>query len=230
MKAAVEPLMIEWPALLRSERLLLRAPKAGDGAALNEAVAQSIAELKPWLPWAQKAPSLEQSELTCRQMAARFAQRTDLPLFIFARAADGGCGRLLGGTGLHHIDWSVPRFEIGYWRRSGEQGRGVISEAVRTLARYAFDHLAARRVEIRMSSDNLKSRAVAERCGFTLEGVLRQDSLDVRGRPRDTAVYARVCGAEEPASPAGRRASSRRPPPVLKAATSRAVKKGRPRR
>jgi RimJ/RimL family protein N-acetyltransferase len=43
-----------------------------------------------------------------------------------------------------------------------------------------------------MSSDNFKSRAVAERCGFTFEGVLRQDSLDVNGQPRDTAVYARV--------------------------------------
>jgi RimJ/RimL family protein N-acetyltransferase len=192
MMAAVDPLMIDLPPLLLSERLVLRAPQAGDGVALHEAVAQSIDELKPWLPWAQTVPTLEQSELNCRQMAARFAQRSDLPLFIFARTGDDGCGRLLGGTGLHRMDWSVPRFEIGYWRRSGEQGQGWISEAVRTLARFAFDHLSARRVEIRMSSNNLKSRAVAERCGFTFEGVLRQDSLDVDGQPRDTAVYARV--------------------------------------
>jgi RimJ/RimL family protein N-acetyltransferase len=229
--AAVEPLMIDWPLLLPSERLLLRAPQAGDGVALNQAMVQSLDELKPWLPWAQQVPSLEQSELTCRQMAARFAQRSDLPLFIFARAADGGCARLLGGTGLHRADWSVPRFEIGYWRRSGEQGKGWITEAVRTLARFAFDHLGARRVEIRMASDNLKSRAVAERCGFTLEGVLRQDSLDVHGRPRDTAVYARVRGVEEPVrSVTQPRAASRQPQPAIKAATASAAKRGRPRR
>lgn len=195
---AVEPLMIELPPLLQSERLLLRAPRAGDGAALNEAVVQSLDELKPWLPWAQKAPTPEESELTCRQMAARVAQRSDLPLFIFARAADGGFGRLIGGTGLHRLDWSVPRFEIGYWRRNGEQGQGLITEAVRTLMRFAFDALHARRVEIRMSGDNLKSRALAERVGFTLEGVLRQDSLEADGRPRDTVVYSRVRGVEEP--------------------------------
>ena len=229
--AAVEPMLIDWPPLLQSERLLLRAPRAGDGAALNEAVVQSLDELKPWMPWAQKVPSRKESELTCRQMAARFAQRSDLPLFIFARAGDGGCARLLGGTGLHRVDWSVPRFEIGYWRRSGEQGHGWIAEAVRTLARFAFDQLGARRVEIRMSSDNLKSRAVAERCGFTLEGVLRQDSLDVHGRPRDTAVYARVRGAEEPARSAARpRTASRGPQPAIKAATASAAKRGRPRR
>ena len=226
MMAAPDPLLIDWPPLLRSERLVLRPPRAGDGAALSAAVTQSIAELKPWLPWAQKAPTAGEAELTCRQMAARFAQRTDLPLLIFERARDGDCGRLLGGSGLHRIDWSVPRFEIGYWRRSGEQGRGVISEAVRVLARFAFDQLGARRVEIRMSSDNRRSRAVAERCGFTLEGVLRQDSLDVRGRPRDTVVYARVRGAEEPVLGGAATKPRRR----IKTAGSSAAKTRRPHR
>ena len=45
-----------------------------------------------------------------------------------------------------------------------------------------------------------RSRAVAVRCGFTFEGVLRADSLGVDGQVRDTAVYARVRGAEEPAA------------------------------
>jgi RimJ/RimL family protein N-acetyltransferase len=152
------------------------------------------------MPWAQTAPTLEESELHCRRAAARYASRDDLQLLIFERLSDSTEGRLLGSTGLHRIDWSVPRVEIGYWRRSGEGGRGVISEAVRALARFAFDALGAQRVEVRMSSDNRRSRAVAERCGFTLEGVLRRDSRDVRGQPRDTAVYARVRGAEEPAA------------------------------
>jgi RimJ/RimL family protein N-acetyltransferase len=195
--AAVDPLMIDLPPWLASERLLLRAPRAGDGDALNEAVVQTFDELKPWMPWAQTLPTREESELVCRQAAARFVQRTDLPMFIFERLPDGTFGRLLGGTGLHRFDWGVLRFEVGYWRRSGEHGRGWITEAVRTVTRFAFDTLQARRVEIRMSSHNTKSRAVAERAAFTLEGVLRQDSLDVNGQPRDTAVFSRVRGVEE---------------------------------
>jgi RimJ/RimL family protein N-acetyltransferase len=198
MMATIDPLMIELPAELASERLLMRAPRAGDGAALNDAMVESLESLKPWMPWAQKMPTPEESELTCRQIALRFAQRSDLTLFMFERAADGAGGRLVGGTGLHRMDWNVPRFEIGYWCRPSMQGRGLVTEAVQALARFAFDALRARRVEVRMSSANTRSRAVAERCGFTLEGVLRQDSRGVDGQPRDTVVYARVRGVEEP--------------------------------
>ncbi len=198
MMAAIDPLMIELPAQLESARLVLRTPRAGDGAVLNEAVVETFEMLHPWVPWAQKLPSVEESELACRQMAVRVAQRTDWPLLIFERAADAGCGRFIGGTGLHRFDWNVPRFEVGYWCRRADQGRGFVTEAVQALTRFAFDALRARRVEIRMSSANARSRAVAERCGFTLEGVLRQDSLSPKGQPRDTMVYARVRGVEEP--------------------------------
>ncbi|MCW5661925.1 MAG: GNAT family N-acetyltransferase [Burkholderiaceae bacterium] len=196
--AKTDPLMIDVPPLI-SERLLLRAPCAGDGAALNEAMVESIESLKAWMPWAQKVPTLDESEFTCRQLAARFAQRTDLTLFMFERAIEGTLGCLIGGTGLHRMDWNVPRFEIGYWCRPSRQGQGLVTEAVRMVVRFAFHSLQARRVELRMASTNTRSRAVAERCGFTLEGTLRQDSIGVDGQPRDTLVYARVRGVEEPA-------------------------------
>src|SRR5512138_360966 len=195
--ASLDPLLIDVPQAIATERLWLRCPRAGDGPVVNEAIVQTLDDLKPWMPWAQTAPTLEESELHCRRAAARYAAREDLQLLIFERLPGDGEGRLLGGTGLHRMDWSVPRFEIGYWRRSGEGGRGVIGEAVRALARFAFDTLGAQRVEVRMSSDNLRSRAVAQRSGFTFEGVLRRDSRAVNGEPRDTAVYARVRGVEE---------------------------------
>jgi len=193
----MDPLLIDVPQRIDTERLLLRPPQPGDGAALNAAVCESIAELQPWLPWAQKAPTADESELQCRRMHGRFALREDLVVFIFERRSDGSEGALLGGSGLHRIDWAVPRFEIGYWRRSGHGGKGLIVEAVRALNRVAFDRLGARRVEVRMDSHNERSARVAERAGFTFEGVLRQDALDPAGGPRDTRVYARVRGVEE---------------------------------
>jgi ribosomal-protein-serine acetyltransferase len=187
-------LLIDIPETLETGRLRLCAPQAGRGPAIHEAVVESYAQLKPWMPWAREVPAVEQSEKFCRESRIKWHARETIDFMIF-RKADG---LLVGGSGLHTIDWAVPRFEIGYWRRSSHGGRGLIVEAVQALSRMAFDRLGARRVEIRMDPRNARSVRVAERAGFTFEGVLRQDTFDPAGLPRDTRVFARVRGAEEP--------------------------------
>jgi len=194
----MDPLLIEVPERIETERLVLRTPRAGDGAVVNAAVQASHAELAPWLPWAVTLPSVDESEAHCRRTHAKFLLRDDLTMFVFARGADDREGELVGGTGLHRIDWTLRRFEVGYWRKTGCEGRGFMTEAVRALVRMAFDALDARRVEIRMDDRNVASWKLAERAGFTLEALLRFDSLTPAGEPRSTRVYARVRGAEEP--------------------------------
>jgi RimJ/RimL family protein N-acetyltransferase len=197
----MDPLLIEVPERIETERLVLRPPRRGDGAMLNDAIGVSLTELGPWLPWAGAMPSVDDSEAHCRRQQAKFILREDFVFLIFARGADGSEGEFLGGTGLHRIDWTLRRFEIGYWRKTGCEGRGVVTETVHAMARLAFDTLGARRVEIRMDDANVRSWKVAERAGFTLEALLRFDSLTPGGEPRSTRVYARVRGAEEPFGP-----------------------------
>ena len=187
-----DPVLIQVPESIVTERLVLAAPRPGVAQALNAAVCESIDDLRPWMPWAQSAPSIEESEAVLRHQLARFVLRTDLVYQIYAKTADGQAGRLLGGSGLHRLDWTVRRFEIGYWIRSSAQGQGYVSETVRALSKMAFEELRARRVEIRMDDKNDRSRSVAERCSFEFEGVLRHDSLSVSGEARDTRVYARI--------------------------------------
>lgn len=229
-----DPMLIEVPERIETARLVLRVPQRGDGAAVNAAVAETIAELAPWLPWAGSMPTPDESEMHCRRLQARFILREDLAMLMFERRAGGGDGapvgvgaegrlvgdgvdgrlvdasmegrlvgasmegRLVGGLGLHRIDWPLGRFEIGYWRRAGFEGRGLVTEGVIAIARMAFDVLGARRVEIRMDDRNERSWKLAERAGFTLEAVLRFDAATLQGEPRSTRVYARVRGAEEP--------------------------------
>ncbi len=57
-----EPLLASIPESFETERLLIRAPLAGDGEALNHEIQDSIDELRPWMPWAQDMPSVAQSE------------------------------------------------------------------------------------------------------------------------------------------------------------------------
>lgn len=191
---ADDPLLLDVPERLAGERTVLLTPHAGSGAEMAVVIAQSLDHLRPWMSWAQEAPTAESAERVVRRMRADFVGRVDLSYHLHAKRPDGMAGRLLGGAGLHRIDWAVRKFEIGYWVRPEAAGQGHVSEAVRLLTALAFDELAARRIEIRCDSDNLPSRAVAERCGFELEGVLRQDVLGVDGLPRDSCVYARIAG------------------------------------
>ena len=198
----MEPLMIDVPARIDTPRLILRCPTSADAAAQNEAVCESLDHLRPDMPWAQAAPTLAQSEAECRRMHAKFLLREDLVMFMFERlgvGSDRSEGGLIGGTGLHRIDWAQRNFEIGYWCRASRQRQGFVAEAVQALTRLAFDRLEARRVEIRTDAGNERSWRVAERAGFRLEGVLRGNSLAPSGELRDTRVYARVRGVEEAA-------------------------------
>jgi RimJ/RimL family protein N-acetyltransferase len=187
-----DPVLIQIPEQIVTERLVLAAPRPGLGQALNAAVCESLENLKPWMPWAQTAPSIEESEAVIRHMQADFIARRSLTYQIYQKVDAGGRGQLLGCVGFPRFDWTVRSFEIGYWIRRSAVGKGLVSETVQALTGMAFDELQARRVEIRMDDGNLRSRAVAERCGFEFEGVLRRDSLDPTGQARDTRVYSRI--------------------------------------
>ena len=176
------------PEEVRSERLVLRAPDPAFTAEIVAAVEESIDDLRPWLDWAQQVPTLEFQRDWSRQARERFRARRELPYFFFERDS----GLLVGACGIVSLDWRVPKFEIGYWVRSSRSGRGYVTEAAGTLTRLAFAALEARRVVIRTSSRNRRSAAVAERLGFELEGVLRNDGLHPDGSLRDTLLYARV--------------------------------------
>ncbi len=182
------PILLEFPYSFETERLTVRGPLPGDGEELHRAVVESQAELRQWMPWAIDVPTAEEYEIRVRQGQLDFLARKDLWMMILLR----GTRTIIGGTGLHRMDWEVPRFEIGYWARTSHTGKGYITEAVRSLVNFAFHDLSARRVEIRCDALNARSIAVAERLNFTLEGTLRREARHhLTNQLRDTMVFAR---------------------------------------
>ena len=142
--ATHDPLLLDLPTSLSTERMLLRAPEPGDGPAFHEAVAESLPELRRFLaslPWVGGEQSIQASEAFCRNAQANFLARRDLPFFMFERAS----GKLLGATGLHRPDWTTPKLELGYWCRSGANGCGFVNEAVSAVVEYASGSPAAAR-------------------------------------------------------------------------------------
>lgn len=186
--ADIHPILREVPDQIETERLILRPPRPGDGAVVNAAIHESLAELRPWMPWAMAENRVEDSEIFARRAAADYLMRHALPLLIF-RKDDG---KYIGGAGMHSIDWDIPHFELGYWVRTSEVGKGYAVEAVNAEVKLAFEVLGAERCEIRCDGDNARSAAVARRAGFTQEAHLRHDRRNTSGQLTDSLIFGLI--------------------------------------
>lgn len=185
----MNPILIDFPDHFETERLLIRAPRPGDGKAVYNSINASINELKPWLPFAQHEQSEEDVEINIREAHLNFLKREDLRLLVFLKET----GEHIASSGLHRINWAVPKFEIGYWIDSRFSGKGYMTEAVQGIVDFATTELKAHRLEIRCDSANVKSRAIPERLGFTLEGILKNEDVAVDSTNlRDTCIYAKI--------------------------------------
>ncbi|GAA3395041.1 GNAT family protein [Streptomyces roseoviridis] len=94
-------------------------------------------------------------------------------------------GPLLAAAGLHARGEGVR--EVGFWGTKEHRGHGYMTEAVEALARWAFTSLGVHRLLWRAEVGNAPSRAVAERAGFTLEGVERAGLVN-KGTARDAWI------------------------------------------
>jgi RimJ/RimL family protein N-acetyltransferase len=99
--------------------------------------------------------------------------------------------RLLGTIGLVRLRWEDLTAEVGYSLAASARGHGYATRAVELVTRWAFDSLGIRRMELTTHVDNEKSQAVAERAGFTREGVLRSYRV-LRDRRVDLVMFSRL--------------------------------------
>ncbi|RYD24432.1 MAG: N-acetyltransferase [Verrucomicrobiaceae bacterium] len=176
------------PDQIETDRLIIRVARPGDGPVFNAAIHASLERLSPWLGWVTPVPTPEQSEQSCRDAYGRFERNEDLMAFFFLK--DGGS--LVGGSGLHDADWDLRNFEVGYWGHSAFAGKGLVTEGVKALADHALEVLGATRVYLTTDDKNIASWKLAERAGFELEGILRNERRNLTGGLRDTRVYSRI--------------------------------------
>lgn len=101
-------------------------------------------------------------------------------------------GRLTGGVGLHHLERLRREVEIGYWVAPWARGRGYAAEAARVLSRWALATLPVHRVCLYAAVGNEASARVAEKAGFSFEGVARSASAARDGSPVDLRQFAMI--------------------------------------
>ncbi|QNA89481.1 GNAT family N-acetyltransferase [Massilia sp. Dwa41.01b] len=132
-------------------------------------VCENAGHLGEYLPAVAELGSPDAARSHLQAAIARAAAGASFEWHLFLN------DQLCGAIRLKNIDSDNRKAEIGYFLGSAFGGQGIATLAVRAVLGYSFASLDLNRLELRCAAANTPSIRVAERLGFTLEGVLRQD-------------------------------------------------------
>jgi RimJ/RimL family protein N-acetyltransferase len=164
----------------------LRRYTVSDAPSVAEAVCESLAQLRPWMPWAHARYTPAESQAWIELQVSGFERGT---AYEYAIVSAGG--EYLGGCGLNQVDTVNRRANLGYWVRSGAANRGVATAAVELLREWAFQETDLIRLEILVAVENAASQRVAEKSGAVREGTLRS-RLILHGSVHDATIFSFV--------------------------------------
>ena len=177
--------------VLRGDGLVLRAWRYGDAPALVRAYADP--ELQRWH---MRSMDPAEAPVWLAARGRRWQERTGVDWAVAAEADD----RLLGRMAIHRLLLHEGLGEVAYWTLPEARGRRVAPRGLALLCDWAFGVQGVHRLELGHAVANRASCRVAERAGFVLEGVRRQELLHADGW-HDTHLHARLAG--DPAPPRG---------------------------
>jgi len=152
---------------LESERLRLRHPVPSDADALLDV----FSDAKVLRYWSHgPLANLDAARTYLANMETGWREGRSFRWAIANRETD----RLIGTATL--LSWSQDnrRAEIGFVMHPDYHGRGLATEAVRTMLAFGFGPMNLHRVEADVDPENAGSLRLLERIGFQREGFLRQ--------------------------------------------------------
>ena len=174
------------PTEITAGRLHLRPWRPGDADVVL--LAGQDPQIQRWNAW--PVPYLPEHARTYVGDAAAEGWRSGTHLGW--AVCDSTSGEVLAGVSLRS-GGAEGLWDVGYWCIPAHRGRGVATDALGTVSRWALAALGARRLAWTAEVGNWASRRVAEKAGFTVEGVVRGGLL-TRGRPVDAWLGGRLTG------------------------------------
>lgn len=185
-------LPLKQPAFIEAKLVRLRSPLPADYVQWSKLRGESRAFLTPWEPtWAPDELSRAAFRRRLQRYAAAERAGSGHMFFVFDRKS----GDLLGGCQLSNVRQGVAQSaaSLGYWMGVKFAGKGLMTDAVVSLVRYAFDRLGFHRIEAACLPSNDASRRVLTKAGFTAEGTARK-YLKINGEWQDHLLFAIVAG------------------------------------
>lgn len=174
---------------IETPRLIIRPVRLGDEVEISQAIHRSLPELQRWMVWA-KDPSFETTQSAVKRFDQEWQSgKSHHFMMVVVHQQDQ---KIIAASGFNDkSDLAKHHFEIGYWIDSSYSGQGYVTEYVTALTRFAFLALNAVRVQITTQVGNHKSLAVAKRCGFVVESILKHYCIDcVSNQPSDSFMLA----------------------------------------
>jgi RimJ/RimL family protein N-acetyltransferase len=144
------------------DELVLRRLTDDDLPALVASVNASLASLSPWMEWAQQPLTVDAQREWHRGSRDMWDDGTAFNYGVFTRDGD-----LIGAAGFH-VRNGPGVLEIGYWLRTDQEGRGVMTRVSQAMTDVARGVEGVTCVEIHVDPDNVRSSAIPRRLGYTL--------------------------------------------------------------
>jgi len=157
--------------LTLDDGVVIRRYVEDDVAPLVDVVNDNLEHLKPWMPWAQEAMTLDSQMTFFRETSQQWDEGTNFVYGIFDPS-----GRVVGGTGFH-VRNGPGVLEIGYWLAKDMEGKGLMTRVVAALTNAAATVDGVTRVEIHCDADNTRSAAIPKRLGYSLVRVEDREIL-----------------------------------------------------
>jgi [ribosomal protein S5]-alanine N-acetyltransferase len=178
---------VEFPTPYESPRLTLRSYQPGDGNWYYAMSLRNRAHLNQYE--SENAVMTITNPEAAEALVGEFAKYWEQGTCFFIGAFEKGTGEFVAQVYVGIVDQTLPEFEIGYFADVAHEGQGYVTEAVRATLGMIFNHLNAHRVRLECAETNLRSIRVAERCGMTREGRLRQNKRAPDGSYHNSLIY-----------------------------------------
>jgi len=144
----------------------------------------------PLIPLITSVPAHGDDD-ACLAYIARQADRLTTGAGYSFAVADRTTDAAVGHVYLGLRDVDLGRAAVGYWVAGSQRGRGLATDAVRTVVRWALTVRGIDRLELYVEPWNVASARTATRAGFVREGLLRSWQK-VGDERRDMDMYALV--------------------------------------
>ncbi len=171
---------------LRNDAVQLIEPSMGRVEEMHILISHFNELHHDFLLWTSRKNSLNNVRENMREAIENFANDSNEYKFLIISLESQ---KLLGCISLFIRNPQIPYYEMGYWLATDVLGRGLMTQACILVRNLALSVFKANRLEIRTAGKNIRSAAVALRCGFKREAILSNERLDGHGLMDVTHIY-----------------------------------------